>query len=113
MEITEEQSSRIKGSLPVQRGNVSLTNLQVMNAILYVAEQGCEWRGLPKRFGASKTRRRPGSDPPKAFTHNACAVPTACRILYSWGTGLQRRSLQLGDGDNPAHVAGGHSSCSS
>ena len=51
MEITEEQYARIKNSLPVQRGNVSLTNLQVLNAILYVAEQGCKWRGLPKRFG--------------------------------------------------------------
>jgi transposase len=51
MEITEEQYARIKDGLPVQRGNVSLTNLQVLNAILYVAEQGCKWRGLPKRFG--------------------------------------------------------------
>ena len=51
MEITQEQYARIKDSLPVQRGNVSLTNLQVLNAILYVAEQGCKWRGLPKRFG--------------------------------------------------------------
>ena len=51
MEITEEQYTRIKDSLPVQRGNVSLTNLQVLNAILYVAEQGCKWRGLPHRFG--------------------------------------------------------------
>ena len=51
MEITEEQYARIKDSLPVQRGNVSLTNLQVLNAILYVAEQGCKCRGLPKRFG--------------------------------------------------------------
>ena len=51
MEITEEQYARIQSSLPVQRGNVSLTNLQVLNAILYVAEQGCKWRGLPKRFG--------------------------------------------------------------
>ncbi len=51
MEITEEQYARIEDSLPVQRGNVSLTNLQVLNAILYVAEQGCKWRGLPKRFG--------------------------------------------------------------
>ena len=49
MEISEEQYSRIKDSLPVQRGNVSLTNLQVLNAILYVTEQGCKWRGLPKR----------------------------------------------------------------
>jgi transposase len=37
--------------LPVQRGNVSLSNLQVLNAVVYVAEQGCKWRGLPKRFG--------------------------------------------------------------
>ena len=51
MEITEEQYARIKDCLPVQRGNVSLTNLQILNAMLYVAEQGCKWRGLPKRFG--------------------------------------------------------------
>jgi len=37
--------------LPTQRGNVTLDNLQVLNAILYVAEQGCKWRGLPKQFG--------------------------------------------------------------
>jgi transposase len=51
MEISEEQYARIKDSLPVQRGNVSLTNLQLLNALLYVAEHGCKWRGLPKRFG--------------------------------------------------------------
>jgi len=51
MEITEEQYARIKDSLPVQRGNVSLTNLQFLKAVLYVAEHGCKWRGLPKRFG--------------------------------------------------------------
>ena len=51
MELTEAQYERIKSALPVQRGNVSLSNLQVLNAVLYVAEQGCKWRGLPKRFG--------------------------------------------------------------
>src|SRR6266700_5355894 len=51
MEITEAQYERIKDALPVQRGNVRLSNLQVLNAILYVAEQGCKWRGLPRRFG--------------------------------------------------------------
>src|SRR5579863_3462934 len=51
MEITEEQYARIKDSLPVQRGNVSLPNLQFLNAVLFVAEQGCKWRGLPRRFG--------------------------------------------------------------
>src|SRR5690606_30276512 len=51
MEITESQYERIADCLPRQRGNVTLSNLQVLNAILYVAEQGCKWRGLPKRFG--------------------------------------------------------------
>ena len=51
MEITEAQYERIAPIFPVQRGNVRLSNLQVLNAILYVAEQGCKWRGLPSRFG--------------------------------------------------------------
>jgi transposase len=51
MEITPEQFAQIEHCLPVQRGNVRLTNLQVVNAILHVAEQGCKWRGLPKHFG--------------------------------------------------------------
>ena len=51
MEITEAQYLRIEPSLPLHRGNVSLSNLQLLNALLYVAEQGCKWRRLPKRFG--------------------------------------------------------------
>ena len=51
MEITEEQYRQIEHCLPKQRGNVSHTNVRVINAILYVAEHGCKWRGLPKRFG--------------------------------------------------------------
>lgn len=51
MEITAAQFAQIEHCLPLQRGNVSLSNLEVLNAILYVAEHGCKWRGLPKRFG--------------------------------------------------------------
>jgi transposase len=51
VEISEEQFHRIDAALPRQRGNVRVTNLQFLNALLYVAEQGCKWRGLPKRFG--------------------------------------------------------------
>ena len=51
MEITEAQYRRIEACLPRQRGNVSLSNLQVLNAILFVTEHGCKWRGLPKLFG--------------------------------------------------------------
>ena len=51
MEITEEQYCLIEDCLSRQCGNASLTNLQVLNAILFVTEQSCKWRGLPKRFG--------------------------------------------------------------
>jgi transposase len=51
MDISESQYQQIAHCLPVQRGNVSLSNLQVLNAILYVAENGCKWRALPSRFG--------------------------------------------------------------
>jgi transposase len=51
MMITEEQFRRVEECFPTQRGNVEISNLDMLNAILYVAEHGCKWRGLPKRFG--------------------------------------------------------------
>ena len=51
MEITEQQFKLIEPLLPVQRGNVKIPNRQVLNAMLYVAEHGCKWRGLPEQFG--------------------------------------------------------------
>ena len=52
MEITEAQfREHIEPLLPVPRGNVRVPNLDVLNAILYVAENGCKWRQLPEHFG--------------------------------------------------------------
>ena len=51
MEITSAHFKYIENLLPIQRGNVKISNLQVLNGILYVAEHGCKWRELPKRFG--------------------------------------------------------------
>ena len=51
MELSEAHYRQIEHCLPIQRGNVSHANLRVLNAILYVAEHGCKWRGLPRRFG--------------------------------------------------------------
>ena len=48
MEITKPQFKIIEHLLPAQRGNVKIPNIQVINAILYIAEHGCKWRGLPK-----------------------------------------------------------------
>ena len=49
--ITQEQYNFLHPSLPVQRGNVSISNLELINAVLYVAENGCKWRSLPPEFG--------------------------------------------------------------
>ena len=51
MTITQEQYDRIAHLFPTQRGNVKISNLDMLNAFLYVAEHGCKWRGLPPRFG--------------------------------------------------------------
>ena len=51
MKITANEFKAVEKLLPKQRGNVTITNLQVLNAILYVAEHGCKWRGLPRKFG--------------------------------------------------------------
>jgi len=51
MEINAEQYGKIKHILPVQRGNVSIENMLFINAILYILENGCKWRRLPKEYG--------------------------------------------------------------
>jgi len=51
MEITIEQYEKLKHILPVQRGNVSIENVKFINAILYICENGCKWRRLPKEYG--------------------------------------------------------------
>ena len=51
MEFTQPQYEQIAHVFPRPRGNVSLSHLAVLNAILYVAEHGCKWRGLPAHFG--------------------------------------------------------------
>jgi len=49
--ITQEQYELLHPYLPVQRGNVRILNLTLINAVLYVAENGCKWRALPTEFG--------------------------------------------------------------
>lgn len=51
MKITEKQFERIAPYFPTQRGNVKISNFDFINAILYMAENGCKWRALPKKFG--------------------------------------------------------------
>ena len=52
MQITEKQYEKIKHALPVQRGNITVVNLVFINALLYICENGCKWRRLPKEYGS-------------------------------------------------------------
>jgi len=52
VEITEAQFQRIESELPRQRGNVRVANLQFLNALLYVAEQGMQVARLAQAFRA-------------------------------------------------------------
>ena len=49
--LSQDQFDQIKDVLPVQRGNVEIENIDFLNAIFYIAENGCKWRKLPKEFG--------------------------------------------------------------
>jgi hypothetical protein len=100
MEITEAQYRHIALCLPTQRNNVTLDNLQVLNAILYVASTGAngtvssgvrqqrhypfshesvvdEWsdetQPLTEDFGYAPVV------PPK---HNRCAPWATIKLLY-------------------------------
>jgi transposase len=51
MALTEKQYKRIAGLLPVQRGNGTIENRVLLNALVYRCENGCKWPSLPERFG--------------------------------------------------------------
>lgn len=51
MKLTEAQYEEIKEAFPKHRRVATISNLDVLNAILYVMENGCKWRCLPKEFG--------------------------------------------------------------
>ena len=44
---------------PVQHGNVTYSNLKVLNAMLYVLENGGKWRQLSKQYGKWNSLYKP------------------------------------------------------
>jgi transposase len=55
IKITKQQYEKLAACFPKQHGNVKHSNLHMLNAILFVLEQGCKWRALPREFGAWHT----------------------------------------------------------
>jgi len=51
MEINERTYGKIRHILPVQRSRVTVQNITLINALLYICENGYKWRRLPKEYG--------------------------------------------------------------
>jgi len=51
MKIDKDQYEKLRAILPVRRGNVRIENMTFINALLYICENGCKWRRLPKEYG--------------------------------------------------------------
>ena len=50
-EISEKEYEKVAESFPRQRGNVRIDNRTMLNALLYINENGCKWRALPEKYG--------------------------------------------------------------
>jgi transposase len=51
MNISEATYREIERLLPVQRGNVKISNRRILEALIYICANGCKWRALPKEYG--------------------------------------------------------------
>ena len=54
-QITAKQYAKIRPFLPVQRGNVRISNIAIINAVLYALGNSCKRRALSERFGKWQT----------------------------------------------------------
>ena len=50
MELQKEQYEQIAERFSKQRKPARISNLDVLNAALYVMENECKWRSLPKEY---------------------------------------------------------------
>lgn len=51
MEINIKGFEKIKNLIPIERKPTKISNQQFLNALLYMIENGCKWRTVPKEFG--------------------------------------------------------------
>lgn len=49
--MTKKQFAKIERFMPIARKKPSISNYQFMCALLYIIENGCKWRALPKKYG--------------------------------------------------------------
>ncbi len=111
VEFAESQYQHMADCLPRQHGNVSMTNLQLLNALLYMVGNGCKWRGLPPQFGNWHTIYTPMNRWSKAGVPNrlfarlqaekilairielVCLDSTTVKV-HPDGTGAQKKTIR-------------------
>ena len=55
MKLTKKQFAKIEHLMPVARKKPTVSNYQFLCAMLYMIENGCKWRALPKKYGKWNT----------------------------------------------------------
>ena len=51
MKISKKEFNKIKYLMPIERKQPKIPNRQFLNGLLYIIQNGCKWRALPKKFG--------------------------------------------------------------
>jgi hypothetical protein len=103
MKTTAELCEKIRDCLPVQRGNVRLTNLQILNAFLYLCAP--QWRECGLRLSAlpSDSNRmsfllgefRAIQDPAASVCFRTMAGSTSLRNCLKGASSLQAESATM------------------
>ena len=51
MKLTKIQYKKLEVLMPIARKSAKVSNYEFMCAMLYIIENGCKWRALPKKYG--------------------------------------------------------------
>ena len=51
MQLTKIQCKKLEELIPTTRKPANVSNYKFMCAMLYIVENGCKWRALPKKYG--------------------------------------------------------------
>ena len=57
MKLTKKQYRKIEHLMPIPRKPPEISNYQFLCALLYMIENGCKWRALPKKYGKWRFNR--------------------------------------------------------
>ena len=55
MKLAKIQYKKLEKFIPIARKPTKVPNYEFMCAMLYIIENGCKWRTLPKKYGKCQT----------------------------------------------------------